>query len=137
MPQAKSGSYLDVDGPHDGNHWLHVESNTSLDSGMYQDVDLTPFASEIAGGNVTLTCQGWLQTEQDDWDDTRIFIELFDIAMNSTVIFDTGYIDNGPPDWTQFGLVDYTIPVAAVMARVVAETAADGGDWARPSAVTR
>jgi cysteine-rich repeat protein len=78
---------------------------------IYQDMDLTSYASYIDAGNAVINATGWgVSSEISSQDKTRIQILFLNSAKGTIQTYvDTGNLDRQP--WWRVGPLNYAIPV--------------------------
>jgi len=102
---------------------------TNDDSGVWQNVSLTAYASEIDAGNAVMNASAWLYPSEWTWDDCALIVRFYNSsggfisAWNTTGEYGSGTAYN-PKAWMlgsgythftqgqlkQFGCYNYTIP---------------------------
>ena len=113
-------------GPHTGAYTFFWNNPTSPDDWAYQEVDLTPWLSEIQAGDAQIQVKGWLVCSEyhvPPWDIVRMRVVFYDGVNQeiSTATYDTG--ERGDlQEWTAFGVDDHDIPTNAVKVRVWFQT---------------
>ena len=106
------------------------QPGTSDDSGMWQNMSLTAYASAIDAGNAVINASAWLYPSEWDWDDVALIVRFYNSsggfisAWNTTGEYGSGsayypqawMLGTGEEHFTQgqlkkFGCYNYTIPV--------------------------
>jgi Leucine-rich repeat (LRR) protein len=89
--QGNTTSFFDPDGSKDGDHFFYA--NTSPFAEFYQEVDLTPFSSQIDTGSKFFKFSAYFSSfNQPNADESRAVIEYKDDSDNVLDSYDTGYI---------------------------------------------
>jgi len=105
---------------------------TNDDSGVWQNVSLSSYASAIDSGNAVINATAWLYPSEWDWDDVALIVRFYNSsggflsAWNTTGEYGSGsayypqawMLGQGEVHFTQgqlekFGCYNYTIPVGA------------------------
>jgi len=85
------------------------QSNTgAVETGLYQVLDLSPFAADIDAGNALVTFYGYGHGETSPPDTARMNIEFYNGGLLGTA---TSNIANTSNIWTKLEIVDEAVPV--------------------------
>ena len=109
-------------GPHTGSYAFYWNKPTSNRDWAYQEVDLSPWLSDVQAGDAQIQAKGWLVCSEyhaSPRDIVRMKMVFYDGANQeiSSVTYDTG--ERGDlQEWTAFGVDDYEIPTNASKVRV-------------------
>jgi hypothetical protein len=124
-PHWRSGPHpLDFDSegeyPQSGSRYLYHNGGDSEDF-VYQDVDLSAYASQIDSGNAVVDASGWM-ISADDGDKSRIQMFFLDESRRFLypVLLDTGY--EFQEDWVKVGGVNFVVPTGARFLRLWVNT---------------
>jgi hypothetical protein len=119
------------DPPRTGSYQAYWES-TAAGYYLYQDVDLSAYATDIDAGNAVITATGWLISNEYDPTPYDVFymqVRFYD-GLSSEIVpdrYDTGTVNNA--NWAQYGMTNYTIPTGARSVQVRFYTWETDGTW--------
>jgi len=125
------------DAPHSGSYQAYWET-TAAGYYLYQDVDLSSYASDIDAGDALVTATGFLISNEYDPSPYDVFymqVRFYDGPSSETSSeivahrYDTGTVNN--PNWDQYGIIEpYTIPTGARCVQIRFYTwETDGSNW--------
>jgi parallel beta-helix repeat protein/surface protein len=96
--------------PQAGSYCVYDNSGSSINYYIQQDVNLTSYASYIDSGTAVINASGWAVSAEPVYDQYKIQIFFLDSSKNViSALLDSGYVIN--PNWTQYGISTYYIPV--------------------------
>jgi len=113
-------------GPHTGSYAFYWNNPSSSSDWAYQEVDLSPWLSEIQSGEAQIAARGWLVCSEyhvPPWDVVRMKVVFCDNSSQeiSSDTYDTG--ERGDLQmWTEFGIENHTIPTNAVKVTIWFQT---------------
>jgi subtilisin-like proprotein convertase family protein len=120
------------DDPHSGSYQAYWE-DPAAGYYLYQDVDLSSYASDIDAGDALITATGWLISNEYDplpYDVFYMQVRFYDETLTEIVgdRYDTGTVNN--ENWAQYGITSYTIPTGARWVQIRFYTwETDGSNW--------